>query len=145
MIERHWQVVVVSSNLAKRRDVADVLVRLGIDPIPVAMVAELHEISRQKNIGLIFCDRKMIDGDYRDVLSVVASTSRVVMMSEFESPEEYNQARRSGLFDIISSPSRATDIEWMVIQARRDRRIADQPLDSSLELPILHRTARVGR
>lgn len=144
MIENHWLVVVVSSNLAKRRDVAEVLLRLGVDPISVATVDELREISGQGNIGLVLCDRKMNDGDYRDVLSAVASASKVVMMSELESPEEYQRARRLGLFDIIPSRCRATDIEWMVIQARRDRRATNEPVDAPHELPTLHKSARVG-
>jgi DNA-binding NtrC family response regulator len=144
MIENHWQVAVVSLNLAKRRDVAEMLGRLGADPICVAMVDEVREISGRGSIGLVFCDEKMSDGDYRDVLSAVASTSKVVLMSELGSPEEYQQARSFGLFDVIPSPCRPTDIEWMVIQARRERRIAKEPFDSLHEPRILHRAARAG-
>jgi DNA-binding NtrC family response regulator len=36
--------------------------------------------------------------------------------------EEFKEAMRWGAFDVISAPCRPTDVEWMVIQARRDER-----------------------
>jgi DNA-binding NtrC family response regulator len=131
-MEDPWEVVVVSSNPRIHHHVAGMLFRLGIDRICVSSVNELREIPRRDNIRLVFCDRQMKDGDYHDVLSAVPPTSKVVMMSEVESPEEYQRAKHFGLFDVIPTPCRAADIEWMVIQARRQKQ------------PILHRTARVG-
>ena len=37
--------------------------------------------------------------------------------------DEYLEAIRLGAFDVIASPCRPTDVEWMVIQARRDERV----------------------
>jgi len=91
----------------------------------------------------------MKDGDYRDVLSAFAScsanrTPKVVMMSETTSPEEYRQAKGQGLFDVISSPLRPTDVEWMVTLAKRDTRNQGKHVESSHDIELLERTARVG-
>jgi CheY-like chemotaxis protein len=143
-----WEVLVVSSNLENRQDVAGMLFRLGIDPICVSSIEQCLQVPRRENIGLVFCDRQMKGGDYRDVLSVVSPSRssdpapKVVMMSDLASPEEYQQARRNGLFDVISSPCRPTDVEWMVILAKRGwRKPARGLLDA---VPQIHRTARVG-
>ena len=143
------EVVVVSSNLEIRQDVAEMVFRLGIDPICVSSVSQCREIPRREDIGLVFCDRKMKDGNYRDVLWAFASTvldrsPKVVMISDLDSPGEYEQARRDGLFDVISSPSKPTDIEWMVILAKRANSQVKDLLETSHNLPQLRRTARVG-
>lgn len=36
--------------------------------------------------------------------------------------DEYLEAIRVGAFDVIAAPCRSTDVEWMVIQAKRDDR-----------------------
>lgn len=144
-----WEVVVVSSNLVNRQDVAGMLFRLGIDPICVSTVDQCRNLQTRKDIGLVFCDRRVKDGDYRDVLSAVSasraqSAAKVVMMAELDTPEEYHRARQHGLFDIISSPCRATDVEWMVIQAKRNRHQGKEPLAPLRNLSALWKAAGAG-
>lgn len=144
-----WEVVVVSSNLVNRQDVAGMLFRLGIDPICLSTVDQCRNLRARKNIGLVFCDRHVKDGDYRDVLSAVSPSqapreAKVVMMAELDTPEEYHQARQHGLFDVISSPCRPTDVEWMVIQAKRNRHQGKEPLAPSRNLSLLWKAAGAG-
>lgn len=144
-----WEVVVVSSNLVNRQDVAGMLFRLGIDPICLSTVDQCRNLRSHKNIGLVFCDRHVKDGDYRDVLSAVGPSqtprdAKVVMMADLDTPEEYHEARRHGLFDIISSPCRPTDIEWMVIQAKRNHHQGKEPLAPSRNLSVLWKAAGAG-
>ncbi len=146
-----WEVAVVSSNLANRQDVAGMLFRLGIDPICVSTVGQCRELRARPHLGLVFCDRQVKDGDYRDVLSVVnanapdapdaPNATKVVMMADLDTPEEYQQARQHGLFDVIPSPCRPTDVEWMVIQAKRNRRQAKELLSQSRNLSVLWKAA----
>jgi DNA-binding NtrC family response regulator len=144
-----WEVVVVSSNLENRQDVAGMLFRLGIDPICLSSVDQCRNLRSRKDIGLVFCDRHVKDGDYRDVLSAVSfnqtpGPAKVVMMAELDNPEEYHRARQQGLFDIISSPCRPTDIEWMVIQAKRNRYQGKKPLSPARNLSALWKAAGAG-
>ena len=141
-MEDPWEVAVVSSNLERRQDVAEILFRLGVNATCVSTLGEFRGVPGRGEFGLVFCDQQMKDGDYKDVLSAVASSSRVVMMSELGNPEDYQRAKHSGLFDVIPSPCRPTDIEWMVIQARRSSR--KELLRGSRELPMLRKTARIG-
>jgi DNA-binding NtrC family response regulator len=149
MDNRPWEVVVVSSNLENRQDVAGILFRLGIDPICLSTVDQCRNLRSRKDIGLVFCDRHVKDGDYRDILSAVSlcqaqSTAKVVMMAELDTPEEYQCARQHGLFDIISSPCRATDVEWMVIQAKRNRHQGKELVAPSRNLSLLWKAAGAG-
>ena len=149
-METHpWDVVVVSSNLENRQDVAAMLFRLGIDPLCVAGVDQCRELPRRNDIGLVFCDRNLKDGDYCDVLSALTSSNgrepKVVMMAELGGPGEYDKVRRQGVFDVIPSPCRPTDVEWMVILARRhNRRVTKGIIEPSRNLGQLWRAAGAG-
>lgn len=149
MVTSAWEVVVVSAKLENRQDVAGMLFRLGIDPICLSTVDQCRNLRTKKDIGLVFCDRQVKDGDYRDILSAVSPSpttreAKVVMMAELDTPEEYHRARQHGLFDIISSPCRPTDIEWMVIQAKRNRYQGKEPLAPSRNLSVLWKSAGAG-
>jgi DNA-binding NtrC family response regulator len=145
-----WDVAIVSSRLENRQDVAGMLFRLGIDPICISSVEQCREVSSRQNLGLVFCDRHVKDGDYRDVLSAVSPDSadrspKVVMMSDLGSVEEYQQVRRNGIFDVISSPCRPTDVEWMVILAKRySRRQTKELAEPTRNLSLLWKAAGAG-
>lgn len=141
------EVAIVSSNLRNRQYVANMLSRLGIDSICLASVEQCRQIPRRHNVGLVFCDTLMKDGNYQDVLSAFASSSpnpKVVMMSQSASPEEYRLAKGHGIFDVISSPLRPTDVEWMIIQAKRESRHGLKHMERSNEIELIEKTARVG-
>jgi len=119
------QIVVASSDLENRRALTSILTRQGFDPISISSFAECRELIEKEAVGLLFCDQHLADGDYRDVLNASrTSTGRVhvVVISKHANWDEYLEAMRLGAFDVIASPCRPTDVEWMVIQARRDER-----------------------
>jgi DNA-binding NtrC family response regulator len=144
-----WDVVVVSSSLENRQDVAEMLFRLGLDPLCVSTVSQCRELAKRDAIGLVFCERQVKDGDYRDVLSTIAPSSsrrapKVVLMADLANPEEYEEMRSNGLFDVIPSPCRPSDIEWMVILAKRNRRqVAEHP-EPKRNLSLLWKAAGAG-
>lgn len=144
-----WQILVASSDLESRRNLMQTLSRQGLDPIGVANLGECEDIFGKEKIGLVFCDRHLADGTYRDLLERVrvhADKVRVVVTSRHPDWDEYLEAMRCGAFDVIASPCRPTDVEWMVIQAKRDDRNGTKELLTTLgpEAP-LHRAVAGGR
>lgn len=120
-----WQIVVASSDLESRRALTSILTRQGLDPISASTFAECRDVIEKEAVGLVFCDRHLTDGNYRDILNVSRSAAgkvRVVVTSKHADWDEYLEAMRLGAFDVIASPCRPTDVEWMVIQAKRDER-----------------------
>jgi DNA-binding NtrC family response regulator len=125
-----FEVVVVSSDLVLRRKLTGILGNLGLDPVRVASLRECHEILTQKRVGLVFCDVRVSDGNYQDLLAAYPQSDhrpRVVVTSASADWDEYREAMQRGAFDIISVPCRHTDVEWMVIQAIRAERQAERP------------------
>jgi DNA-binding NtrC family response regulator len=118
-----FEVVVVSSDMESRRHLSDILVGQGLDPICISTLRECHENLAQRRVGLVFCDPHVADGNYQELLAAYRLTDRkprVVVTSRGADWEEFKEAMRWGAFDVISAPCRPTDVEWMVIQARRD-------------------------
>lgn len=125
-MNRQWQIVVASSDLESRRRVMEILRKQGLDCIGSSTIAQCREILAQDVSGLIFCDRSLADGGYRDLLAASDCRStrgklvRIVLMSSAVDSEEYHSAKSSGLFEVIASPCKPTDVEWMVIRAKRE-------------------------
>lgn len=120
-----FDVVVVSSDMESRRHLSDILVAQGLDPICVSTLRECHESLTKTHVGVVFCDPHVADGSYQELLAAYRLTDhkpRVVVTSRGADWEEFKEAMRWGAFDIISSPCRPTDVEWMLIQAQRDER-----------------------
>jgi DNA-binding NtrC family response regulator len=117
-----WQVVVASSDLEHRRTVASILVRLGLDPFCVSAVKQYREVVSREIVGLVFSEPYLSDGDFRDVLSASSLIHRqpYIVLTCRHTHSEYREALGLGVFDVITAPCRPTDVEWMVIQARRD-------------------------
>jgi DNA-binding NtrC family response regulator len=118
-----WQIVVASADVEERRAMCNILLKLGLEPIATSGVRECVEILAQENVGLIFCARALADGDYRDLLIAPRHErrkTRFVIVNPLTDWDEYLQAMRLGAFDMISSPCRLTDVEWMILQALRE-------------------------
>lgn len=143
-----WQILVASSDLESRRNLMQTLSRQGLDPIGVSNVSECEDVFIRERVGLVFCDRHLADGTYRDLLERVraqAQKVRVVVTSRHPDWDEYLEAMRHGAFDVIASPCRPTDVEWMVIQAKRDDRNSTKELLTAPPEAPLRRAAAGGR
>jgi len=125
-MSEQWPIMVVSSDLEDRRSVVRMLTSQGFEPISAASVGECREVLDKQEVGVIFCNGQLVDGDYRDVLASAVysarSKARVVLISPQMKPEDYQEAKRAGVFDVISLPCRPTNLEWAIILAKRDER-----------------------
>jgi DNA-binding NtrC family response regulator len=120
-----WDILVASSDLEGRRALSNILAKLGVDPLASSTVRECKELMASERVGLIFCDRLLADGNCYDLLNasrIGRTKARVVVMSSTADWDEFLEAMRLGAFDVIASPCRATDVEWMILQALRYER-----------------------
>lgn len=120
-----WQIMVASSDLENRRHLLSILDRQGFGTFCAANVSQCREILDKQDVGLVFCDRSFVDGDYRDVLAAAAerrpeSKARVVLLAAAADSDQYKNAKDLGVFEVISAACRPTDVEWMVIRAKRE-------------------------
>jgi DNA-binding NtrC family response regulator len=120
-----FEILVVSTDMENRADLARILAAQGFEPICVSTLRECHVVFTEKRVGLVFCDPYVTDGDYEELLSAYRLKDpkpRVVVTSTYGNWEDFKKAMRLGAFDVISVPCRSTDVEWVIIQAKRDER-----------------------
>jgi two-component system, NtrC family, response regulator len=120
-----WDVLVLSQQAESRRALCTMLQRQGISTLSAATLQECREAISQGKIGLVFSDRNLPDGTYQDLLEatrMLPRKVRVVITSEQADWDDYLEAIRLGAFDVIPAPCRRADVEWMLIQAKRDER-----------------------
>jgi DNA-binding NtrC family response regulator len=73
--------------------------------------------------SLIFCEDQLTDGTYQDLLgsTVKPAKSRFVVLSPTpEADDKYEEAMRLGAFEMIASPCRKSDVQWIVIRAMQE-------------------------
>lgn len=122
-----WKMMIVSPDPQNRGNLARILRNQGFDPLGTDTVKQCRDLLEVQEVAIIFCERHCPDGDYRDIVaSAICAPQkkrpRVVLMSGLMPPEEYQQARRSGVFDIIGLPCRPAHVEWTIILAKREER-----------------------
>jgi DNA-binding NtrC family response regulator len=125
------ETVVVTSDLFNRRHLIDILNNHGVEPFCLSTLRECREILRERSVGLLFCDREVSDGNYKDLLAICNSWTRkprVVVTSPDIEPSDVKEAMQLGAFHVISSPCRPADVEWMLIQAKRDEGNQNEPV-----------------
>jgi len=117
------QILVASSDLETRRALAGILKKEGYETTCVSRVSECQEVLSGQKLSLMFCDRRLADGTYRDVLELTRGSQqnvRVVVTSRLADWDQYLEALHHGAFDLIASPCQPTDVLWAIIQARRE-------------------------
>ena len=118
------QILVISSELRNQRALADILHREDCEPICASKVKECQEVLARRNITLVFCDRQLSDGTYRDVLRMIRSLNidlPLVVTSRLADWNEYFEVLQDGAFDLIASPCQPTDAIWVTRRALAGR------------------------
>lgn len=116
-------ILVASSDLESRQALNNILVEEGYETICTSRVLECLEVLAQQSVALVFCERHLLDGTYRDLLrgsSPLNQKMRVVVTSRQADWDEYKEALQAGAFDLITYPCQPTDVLWAIIHAKKD-------------------------
>jgi CheY-like chemotaxis protein len=121
-VEARRDALVASSHLEYRRALVRILEDLKVNTFASATLAEAQELLSRQSIALVFCDDRLTDGSYRDLLQALRAwnkTPHVVVTTRTGEWKDYLEAVRLGAFDMIQYPYRPTDVELNVIRAMR--------------------------
>lgn len=116
-------ILVVTSEIRNQNSLRDILDREGWKAICASAAGECEEVLANQTIDLVFCDRRLADGTYRDILAITRLKSpraRLVVTSRLADWEEYLEALDNGAFDLIAYPSQAADIIRVINQAQHE-------------------------
>ena len=116
------RVLVISAG-ENREVVTAAMNHWSIEAVPCNGVREARTLLSSARPSLIFCEEDLPDGTYRELLhdlSKAARTRLVVISAAAERDEHYNEALALGAFDMIASPCRRSDVQWIAIRAMQD-------------------------
>jgi DNA-binding NtrC family response regulator len=95
----------------------------ALETTSCSSVHEARPTLTNSGFSLIFCEDQLTDGTYQDLLgpTVKPGKSRFVVLSPTpEADDKYEEAMRLGAFEMIASPCRKSDIQWIVIRAMQE-------------------------
>jgi DNA-binding NtrC family response regulator len=121
----HWEVVILSTDLEWRRDVAHILTANGIDFVCASSIEDCKEIVVRESVGIIFWDSHLAVETYQDLLASMLSLDprvKIVVISHMDDWDKHVETARMGAFGVIPFPCQPTDIEWVLSRAIRAER-----------------------
>lgn len=113
-------ILLVSGDPETRRMLSEALRLSGAKLTSASSVAEARQLLARERPALVFCERRLADGSFRDVLRTQEVTQTglpVVVASRLAETEEYLEAMRMGAFDFIAQPYHRGEVEQIVQNA----------------------------
>lgn len=121
-MDGHHHALVTSSSLESRRVLLRMLEVLKVNTFASATLAEAEEVLSRQEVALVFCDDRLTDGTYRDLLQTLRTrkkTPHMVVTTRIGEWKDYLEALGLGASDMIPYPFRSADVELNVIRAMR--------------------------
>ncbi len=116
------QTLVASSDPEIRATLSGILARHGLEPIFSFTAEEAKAILLRHPISLVFCEERLPDGSFRDVLGEVKRSARLVPVVVVARPGDWDkclEALRLGVHDYIGYPFHRAEVESVINQALR--------------------------
>lgn len=103
--------------------VRSTMTQWALDTTCCSSVREARTLLSGNGFSLIFCEDQLPDGNYNELLNSATKPLKsrfVVMSSTPELDDKYDDAMRLGAFEMIATPCRKSDIQWIVIRAMQE-------------------------
>jgi DNA-binding NtrC family response regulator len=126
-------VLVVSARLENKKALLRILNNLPVEVFTVGSHAQAREVLAQRPISIVFCEERVTDGGYLDLLAHTLtrheSVQFIVMLFAGEWTH-YAEALRFGATEVVRCPLLPTDVELALIHAMR-KQPRTMPMDAS--------------
>jgi len=135
-----WRVLTICSE-ANRQAVETAMASWSLDLRFCTTLQDARTALRSGRQPIVLCEENLPDGSYQDVLRLLGSKlhrTRVIVLSDADLDQRYNEARAAGAFDVIASLCKRTDVQWIVIRAVQDHqhRNTFRPRSRIVEEPV---------
>jgi DNA-binding NtrC family response regulator len=120
---RRWDVLVVCAEMGNRGALIRMLEGMSVGVFSCSTLSQAMEVLTSRKIELVFCDEKLSDGTFRDLLlakQICIGRPHFVVIGHSGESAEYAGALEVEPFEVISYPLQPTDVEFTVIRAMRD-------------------------
>jgi DNA-binding NtrC family response regulator len=124
-MENEVDVLIVTSRIANKRTLLRTLEGLPVNTFSASTVFQALEFLATHPLVIIFCEERLPDGSYRDLLGSVPSSpqmNRLIVVQCAGEWEEYLEALRLGAAEVLRVPLQSTDIDIALFHAMRQGR-----------------------
>jgi DNA-binding NtrC family response regulator len=124
-MENEVDVLIVSSRIENRRIVLRALEGLHVNTFSASTIDQALEVLSSHPLAVIFCEERVADGSYRELLASITKTretNRFIVVLSTGEWEEYLEALRLGAAEVLRSPLQAPDIDIALFHAMRQGR-----------------------
>ncbi|HEY1471641.1 MAG TPA: hypothetical protein VGF61_21565 [Candidatus Acidoferrum sp.] len=121
-MENEVDVLIVSSRIGNKRTLLRTLEGLPVNTFSASTVFQALEFLATHPMAIVFCDERLPDGSYRDLLGAVPTSpqvNRLIVLLCTGEWEEYLEALRLGVAEVLRVPLQSTDIDIAVFHAMR--------------------------
>lgn len=118
----HCEVLAASADPQSRLVLASVLSQWGLELICSSTVSNTNAILARQPVPLLFCEERLADGTFRDVLGaakLMKSRLHIVVSSPMDDEKRW-EAIQLGAFEVIPFPCRAADVQRVVFHSMCD-------------------------
>jgi DNA-binding NtrC family response regulator len=124
-MENEVDVLIVTSRIANKRTLLRTLEGLPVNTFSASTVFQALEFLATHPLAIIFCEERLPDGSYRDLLGSVPCSpqmNRLIVVQCAGEWEEYLEALRLGAAEVLRVPLQSTDIDIALFHAMRQGR-----------------------
>lgn len=115
-------ILIVSCRHENRKMLMRIFEGLSVDSYVAPTLEEARLALKSRPFSLVFCEERLPDGPYRELLSDIQCSSQdtqfVVLLCTGEW-EEYLEALRLGAEEVLRCPLQPTDVDLALIRAAR--------------------------
>jgi DNA-binding NtrC family response regulator len=114
---KRQQVLVAMPDTDDRNALVSTLAAKGLDHIFASTLQETKAILNREPVAMVFCQNKLEDGGFHDLLGVSSQLSSkipVVVCSHSYEPSLYMDAMSQGAFDFVAYPYSPSEVEWIL-------------------------------
>ena len=127
-------ILIVASRLENKDRLLSVLDGLPVTTCAVPKIEQAIEVLSSSPIDLIFCEERVTDGFYGELLAAVHRQDlmiRFVLILCTGKWEECIEAMRLGVTDVLQTPLEPSDINLTLVRTMRDKNYANRAFHES--------------
>lgn len=116
------QALVAVPDVRGRTALASALETKGLDPLFASTLDEAKTILRHEAVAVVFCQQRLADGGFEDVLAENAKLTPnipIIVCSPSDDSSLYIDVMSRGAFDFIAFPYSRHEIDWVLSCALR--------------------------
>jgi DNA-binding NtrC family response regulator len=117
------EVLIASADSETRRTLASILSQWGVEPIFCSTVRKAKAILARQAVPLVFCEDRLADGSFRDLLSerkVAKLKARVAVIFRMADGNGYLEAIHLGAFNAIRCSFCLANVQRVIFHAMSD-------------------------